>query len=196
MCSCTCRYLFAQGVHSQSLQGTSTAKGHSKEWWQQCMGLLLHEGYLQFRVTLAEEDGSFIPISTSGMPAHSTDGARGHTHQAPSIHMSKNNPLGWDFRLWGRQGMGAWQTGSSTSNSGPSQEAHASHQLGSRGSSGSGADVVDADGLSRRRVRIHRQAADFEEVPFVASKCAVAVTSKGLHFLSNTGERMERLLPR
>ncbi|MEW5309197.1 MAG: hypothetical protein WDW38_001102 [Sanguina aurantia] len=169
-------------------------------WWKQCLGLLLHEGYLHFRVAV-KEDGCLIQSVVDRVPMPEYCSTVAACNTVPPFSRTETDPHGWDFRSWDQQGMGVWQKGCRPADSGPSAQAHllyklenSSNNTSSDSRSGSGFDMAGADSTSKRRLA-RMPGAETDQGPKLTSTCAVAITAKGALFLSS-GERMERLLPR
>lgn len=179
------------------MQGTPS---FNVAWWKQCLGLLLHEGYLHFRVAV-KEDGCLIQSVVDRVPMPEYCSTVAACNTVPPFSRTETDPHGWDFRSWDQQGMGVWQKGCRPADSGPSAQAHllyklenSSNNTSSDSRSGSGFDMAGADSTSKRRLA-RMPGAETDQGPKLTSTCAVAITAKGALFLSS-GERMERLLPR
>lgn len=177
---------------------------HSLEWWKQCLGLLMHEGFLEYKVAFATTPA--LPqadvMDEQTLPHASNTSADSGARGTPDMHMppalprvpsaslaSRTDPTQWDFRDWSQDGMGEWQQGVSPVDSGPSQEALDTFKIVS-----SCAERAQVDNVSKRRPRGNHLAPE-DRAPFVFSTCDVVVTAKGQQFLHN-GERLELLLPR
>lgn len=187
-----------QAAQPSKLFHTQGCSKLSQTWWGQCIGLLLHQGYLECKVALQEiSNCGFKPVELppDGIAATSDDDVP-HRQASPQAAASQAAPLvpasdqaRWDFRAWGQDGMGAWQQGVSPADAGPSKADH------------------ERVNLRNRREKLSQSSSQFEQVEWkvpvagkkkkkcLASICAVAITAKGLQFL-NSRTSLQTLLPR
>lgn len=139
-----------------------------------------------------------LPVTANPTPVGTADLLPNSvSHAAAAPPPSVNPPVSaprvseWDFRTWGEGGMGVWQAGFAAADAGPSMEDHARYNSSHRAT---GQAVSDCRPRSKKPDPEHKPPVSAERAA-VPSKCAVAITAKGLQFLTS-GDKLETLLPR